>query len=335
MDSFEIVTTIRRDKDAPLDTEHFPKMVKRLYDQGVRRFRVNLAKFSTDYFDTIIEDIKAARSQVGNEIYFILDFPFPRKKSRIRINKKICFKTGQCIKVFSSGTVNTLKDFELEINTSMVGKKMKVNDRVLYGDGTVCFEVDEILNNNTVIIRALNSGYIENAKALNFTGSLVCDNDVFGHIVYMLEETQCEYLALSFVENGTQLQKIRKKLGNVECKIISKVENSAGVENIEEICDYSDEIMLGRGDLGLYSDLSLFGLTQEKIIKICQKKDKKIWLATDFLSSMEDRIFPTRAEIIDVYNAKKSGADGIIITYGVVRSRQCNDVIEIIKNQKC
>jgi len=159
---------------------------------------------------------------------------------------------------------------------------------------------------------------------------------VFFHILFnMLEKTHCEYLALSFIENGKQLQEIKNKLSNVECKIISKVENNVGVENIEEICDYSDEIMLGRGDLGLFSDLSLFGLTQEKVIKTCQKKSKKILLATDFLSSMENRVFPTRAEIIDVYNAKKSGVDGIVITYGVVRSRQCSDAIEIIQNQKC
>lgn len=335
MDRFEIVATIRRDKETPLDKDHFPEMVKRLYNQGIRRFRVNLAKFSTDYFDTVIEDIKTARNQVGNDIHFILDFPYPQKKSRICVNKNINLKTGQCIKVFSSGSVNMLNDFEIEINSDMIGKKMKVNDSVLYGDGTVCFAVDEIINNDTVIIRALNSGCIENAKALNFTGSLVCDDSIFSHIIYMLEKTHCEYLALSFIENGKQLQEIKNKLGNVVCKIISKVENNVGVENIEEICDYSDEIMLGRGDLGLFSDLSLFGLTQEKIIKTCQKKSKKILLATDFLSSMENRVFPTRAEIIDVYNAKKSGVDGIVITYGVVRSRQCSDAIEIIQNQKC
>ncbi len=335
MEHFEIVATIRRDKEAPLDKEHFPNMVCRLYKQGVTRFRINLAKFGEDYFNIIIEDIKEARKRVSGDIYFILDFPFPGKKSRIHIEDRISFETGQQIKVFSTDIVTELSDYELEINTPLVGKKMKIKERVWYGDGTVCFEVEEIIDESTVILRALNGGVIENTKALNFTGSLLYDDSILKHIIYMFKNTKCEYLALSFVENGIQLKEIKERLGDLNCKIISKVESSGGVENIEEICDYSDEIMLGRGDLGLYSDISEFGFSQDKVINVCQSKGKKVWLATDFLSSMESRIFPTRAEVIDVYNAKKSGANGIIITYGVIRSNQCNDAIEIINKQRC
>lgn len=334
METFEIVATIRRDKESPLDTEHFPNMVCRLYKQGVKRFRINLAKFDADYFNTVIDDINEARKRVDGDVHFILDFPYPGKKSRINMNGKVLYEKGQCVKVFSAGVVDKLAEYEMEINTSLIGEKMRVKDRVWYGDGTVCFEVEEIVDESTVILRALNGGFIENAKALNFTGSLDYDESVFEHIVYMLKSTKCEYLALSFVENGLQLQEIKRRLGDLQYKIMSKVESRKGVENIEEICDYSDEIMLGRGDLGLYSDISEFGYLQDKVVSICQQKGKKVWLATDFLSSMEKRFFPSRAEVIDVYNAKKSGANGIIITYGVIRSDQCDKVIEIINKQK-
>lgn len=116
------------------------------------------------------------------------------------------------------------------------------------------------------------------------------------------KEAGCTGIAFSFVENAEQLKEIKKILADEKIKIVSKIETKAGIENIEEIIKHTDEVMLGRGDMVMFSDINSFGISQEKIINVCKKAGKKIWVATDILNSMQDKKIPSRPEIIDIYN---------------------------------
>lgn len=129
-------------------------------------------------------------------------------------------------------------------------------------------------------------------------------------------------------------KKLKKKLADEKIKIVSKIETKAGIENIEEIIKHTDEVMLGRGDMVMFSDINSFGISQEKIINVCKKAGKKIWVATDILNSMQDKKIPSRPEIIDIYNLKKLKADGVVLTYGLVRSNGIKNVVNFINEQK-
>lgn len=332
---FEIIATVRRDKHGLDNNNHFPNLIKHLFSKGINRFRINLAKFDEDYANVIISDIENARKAVDGSINFILDFPYPGKKSRIKIMDKngIALEENEKIIVYSKGFCQFREPNEIEISSNEVGKKLKENDIIYYGDGTISFKVDSVCNDNKVIISAMGSGIIENAKALNFSGSLECDENIYEFMLNIIEKVKCEYIALSFVESSKQVMNVKKDVEKFGTKIIAKIESEKGIENISEIAKAADEIMLGRGDLGLYSDINKFALSQEKVIAKTREKNKKIWVATDFMNSMLKSNIPSRAEIIDVYNTKKSGADGIILTYALVRSNRVNAAIDIINNQ--
>lgn len=332
---FEIIATVRRDKDELDNINHFPNLVGHLFSKGINRFRVNLAKFDIDYANVIISDIENARKAVNGKINFILDFPYPGKKSRINIrnNNGIQLKENEKIILYSKGFCNFIEPNEVEVSSDEIGKKLKKNDIFYYGDGNISFKVDSVCNENKAIIRALGSGIIENAKALNFSGSLICDKKIYDFMLDIVERLRCEYIALSFVENAEEVANVKKSVEKFGTKIIAKIESDKGIENIKEIVEEADEIMLGRGDLGIYSDINRFALSQEKVIAKTREKNKQIWIATDFMNSMIKNNLPSRAEIMDVYSTKKSGADGIILTYALVRSKRVDAAIDIINNQ--
>jgi pyruvate kinase len=121
---------------------------------------------------------------------------------------------------------------------------------------------------------------------------------------------------MSFVRNKEHIQELRDILiehhANKEIGIISKVENQEGLDHIEDIVEYSDGIMVARGDLGIEVDISSIPVRQRKIVKLCRSKGKFVIVATQLIESMMEVPFPTRAEVSDIFNAVMQKADAVM-----------------------
>jgi pyruvate kinase len=155
-------------------------------------------------------------------------------------------------------------------------------------------------------------------------------------------ENKVDYIAQSFVRAKLDILLIRDAISQQlpNCKIIAKIENRQGINNIDEILEVSDGIMIARGDMGVSIPVYEIPMVQKEIIKRCNKAKKFVITATQMLESMVENIRPTRAEVTDVANAILDGSDFVMLSaetaigkYPVEAVKMMNRIIKFTESQ--
>jgi len=161
-------------------------------------------------------------------------------------------------------------------------------------------KVSEELNQDVAMIIDLPKPLIEDKK-IDFVQGLADEID---------------YLALSFVGNGGDVNQFRKKIKKIsdQIGIISKIEKPEALENIDEIIEASDAVMIARGDLAVEAGFENIPGIQKRLILKCRRRGKPVIVATEMLQSMVNNPQPTRAEITDVANAVYDAADAVMLS---------------------
>jgi len=130
-------------------------------------------------------------------------------------------------------------------------------------------------------------------------------------------ELKFHFIAASFIRTAQNVHDIRTFLdqnGGSAIRIISKIENEEGMDNLEGIADASDGIMVARGDLGIEMPIAKIPLYQADIIRACRERGKIVIVATQMIESMMEYPYPTRAEVGDIFNAVKQGTDATMLS---------------------
>jgi pyruvate kinase len=191
--------------------------------------------------------------------------------------------------------------------------------RILLNDGNIELVVTEIRGDD-VVCEIRNSGIIMAGKGVNVP-------EVRLSIPYMSKkdkedikfgiENGFDFIAASFVSRAQDILDIRRILEKHKCtdiKIIAKIENAEGVENIGEILSVSDGIMIARGDMGVEIDIAKLPAIQKKLIHMCYNSGRPVITATQMLESMMTNPRPTRAEVSDVANAVYDGTSAVMLS---------------------
>ena len=204
----------------------------------------------------------------------------------------------------------------IAVSYPSLAKDVKPGSKILAADGSITFTVMSCdASAATVKVRVENDAKLGERKNMNLPGVVVNlptitekdKNDILEWGV----KNKVDFIAASFVRKGSDVEYIRKVLGDSakHISIISKVENQEGLDNFADIVDKSDGIMVARGDLGMEIPMHQIFLAQKRMIKRCNEHGKPVVTATQMLESMTGAPRPTRAEATDVANAILDGTD--------------------------
>jgi pyruvate kinase len=208
---------------------------------------------------------------------------------------------------------------KVSITYKNLASQVDAGTAILIDDGRVRLEVVET-EGADVICKVVSGGKVSNRKGVNIPGTsldLEYISEADKRDILFGIDMDVDYVAASFVRRGDDVAALRNLLddnGGEKIKIISKIENTEGIENFDEILRLPDGIMVARGDMGVEVDFEKLPGIQKKFIKACCRAGKPVITATQMLESMTNNPAPTRAEITDVANAVFDGTSAVMLS---------------------
>lgn len=205
-------------------------------------------------------------------------------------------------------------DFD-EVNYPQFFNYLSCGDILYTNDSLNSMTVQRVDSKKGVVtLQAQEDGQLSNNKGIHIRGKklelpFLFEKDV--EIIKLVNEFGLNYLALSFVRNVEDIKQAAKLLTNRDVKIISKVEKAEAIENLDSILEYSDTILIDRGDLSNDVGMAALPFCQDFIIKKARLKHRSVFLATQFLKYMETNRIPLIAEVMGLYSDIKEGVSGI------------------------
>lgn len=296
-------------------------------DEGILEemltYGMNVARVNFSHGDYIthgqtIDSFRKVRDKLGIPAAVLLDTKGPEIRTGDFEGGRVVVENGQ---EFILTTENILgsKD-KTYISYMNLPKELKVGDYVLIDDGKIKLKVKEIPDDKNIICIVLAGGEISNHKGVNVP-NVRLDMEYLSEkdkqdILFGIRK-KVDYIAASFMRRADDIKMLRSFIsdnGGSNIKIISKIENTEGIENFEEILELSDGIMVARGDMGVEINFEKLPGIQKRIIKRCQQQGKICITATQMLESMIHSPVPTRAEITDVANAVFDGTSAVMLS---------------------
>ena len=282
---------------------------------------MNVARFNFSHGTHEEHKMKFARvikvsGELGLPVATLLDTKGPEIRLRDFKDGKAELKEGQ---KFVLTTEEILGDSQIaSITYKNLKNDIKPGMSILIDDGLIEMFVDEI-RGEEIVCKVINGGWVSNHKGVNVPNAILSmpyinDSDradiVFGcGLGY-------DFIAASFVRCKEDILELRKILeeNNSAMKVIAKIENMQGIQNLEEILSVSDGIMVARGDMGVEIPLEDVPALQKKMIKMAEEQGKHVITATQMLESMIRNPRPTRAEVTDIANAIYDGTTAIMLS---------------------
>lgn len=289
------------------------EFIRQLYIEGMNVVRMNSAHLNREGFTRIINNVRA----VSNHIAILMDTKGPEVRTTIAENDGIEIKTGDLIKVKGDPNQTTVPQF-VYVNYPYFVRDLKVGDDILFDDGEIELKV-EAKEDDYLLCRATNEGVLGSRKSVNVPGvriNLPSLTERDKENILIAIEMDIDFIAHSFVRNKQDIMDIQRILEehNSPIKIISKIENQEGVDNISEILEHTYGIMIARGDLGIEVAQEKIPGIQRRIIRKCVQARKPVIVATQMLHSMIKNPRPTRAEVTDIANAIYYRTDALMLS---------------------
>lgn len=293
------------------------KTLKQLILSGMDVARFNFSHGSHEEHLKRLKKIEKLRDELGYPIATLLDTKGPEIRiGTFKDHKKILLNEGQTF-ILTSREIEG-DETQVSITYPNLIYDIEEGTTILIDDGLVEMTVEEVTATDiTCIVK--NGGTISDKKGVNVPGvhlSMPFISDKDRQDILFGIEHHFDFIAASFVSTAQDILEIRKMLNkhNSQSKIIAKIENSHGVDHIDEIIEASDGIMIARGDMGVEIPYEEVPVLQKMIIKKVFNSGKQVITATQMLDSMIKNPRPTRAETTDVANAIYDGTSAIMLS---------------------
>jgi len=307
MKKTKIICTI---SDRNCDAE----FIRQLYVSGMNVVRINSAHASIDGAQKIVDNVRS----VSDKIAILVDTKGP--EVRLTASEEsggYKLRKGDIIEI-RDGSENSCTRNILYTNCKTFVRDVPAESRILIDDGSIELLVKEKYPEK-LVCSVENTGVIKGNKSVNVPDvhiSLPALTDKDRKFIQWAIDSDVDFIAHSFVRNKEDLLEIQKLLDirNSHIKIISKIENKQGIDNIDEILSFCYGVMIARGDLGVEIPAEKIPLIQRDLIQKCRSRKKPVIVATQMMHSMIENPRPTRAEVSDVANAIMQSTDAIMLS---------------------
>lgn len=287
---------------------------------GMNVARMNFSHNTLDDHQRRIDTVKKVRKELNIPVAILLDTKGPEYRVGLFDNGKVHIDTGS---EFTFTTEDVLGDNTItSVNYKSLHHDLNVGDIILVNNGLLEFKVLRIEGTN-IVTKCLAGGELSNRKSMSFPNKVLKQKFLSEQDKIDIKfglENKVDYIACSFVSCKEDLVSVCEYINSLGYKcgkdvtLIAKIENRAGIDNIEEICTMCDGIMIARGDLGVEVPFDQLPNIQKDLTTKCRMIGKRVITATEMLESMITNPRPTRAEISDVANAVYDGSSAVMLS---------------------
>lgn len=306
------------------------EFIKELYDAGMNVVRINSAHASIEDATTLVNNVRS----VSNKIALLVDTKGPETRlTQMKDKSGYEVKTDDIVEFLDNPEALSTKN-QLFTSYAHFVNDVPLHSEILIDDGALSMTVIE-KSSEKLTCKINNDGILLGRKSINVPGvsiKLPAVTEKDRKYIQWAVENNIDFIAHSFVRSQQDLHEVQSIIDEVDSnssiKIISKIENQEGVDNIEDILSKCYGIMIARGDLGIEIPAEKIPVIQKRIIKRCRIRKRPVIVATQMLHTMIDNPRPTRAEISDVATAIMGYTDAIMLSGETAYGKYPKEAVE-------
>jgi pyruvate kinase len=298
------------------DVETLTQMIQ----SGMNVARLNLSHGTFDEHGARVKRIRAAASAAGRRVAIMIDTRGIEIRTGLLINSYVDLNRGAGFILRTDGQPGD--ETGVSVSYPQLPGEVTAGDVILLDDGAIELEALSTTDSE-IACRVVHGGILGKTKGVNLPGTRLSITAVgpenridFVHEMEFAAANDVDYIAASFIQSGNDIARMREILAecDIDTPIIAKIENKAGVDNMDDIVAAADGMMVARGDLGVELPFGEVPGTQKRMIRTTVMAGKPVITATQMLASMEYNPRPTRAEASDVANAILDGTSAIMLS---------------------
>ena len=308
--------------------------LKALYEAGMDIVRINMSHSDHESAAKIINWIKTLNRQVNYPVPVLLDTQGPEIRTGV-LETPMELNSGDVV-ALSVRDGDLVEQRSIHVNYTELVDVVEVGRIITVDNGLMNFRVLQ-KKDHQLTCEVIDGGTLGSRKHVNLPGVRVNlpaitskdrDDIAFGMA------NDVDFIALSFVRSPDDVVELQQLLGRKQqsTKIVAKIEDQEGVNNIHQIVAVADGVMVARGDLGIETDIADLPNVQRRIVHACARQGKRCIVATHLLESMIDNPIPTRAEVTDVANAIYEGVDAVMLSGETSVGQYPNRCVEQLSN---
>ncbi|MEW7994088.1 MAG: pyruvate kinase [Candidatus Thiodiazotropha endolucinida] len=296
------------------------KILEEMIVAGMSVARLNLSHGSYTEHSQRIGLIRQASDNLRMPVAIMIDTRGVEIRTGKILQGSVELTSGDSFSIFTDGRAGDQQG--VSVTYQRLHQEVNPGDVILLDDGAMELTVQSILDRE-VRCRIVLGGVLKENKGVNLPNTQLSmaavepehRDDILQELSFAAEN-DVDYIAASFIQDADEVNRMRKILieKGVDIPIIAKIENRAGINNLEAIVAASDGVMVARGDMGVELPMADVPSMQKKIIRITVSNGKPVITATQMLASMEHNPKPTRAEASDVANAILDGSSAVMLS---------------------
>jgi len=293
------------------------EILHQMMNEGVDVFRLNFSHSTKNDHLKLIRIIQDLNLEFETNVSILADLQGPKLRVGVIENNLLDLVENDIVTFVTEQCMGT-KD-HIYMSYQEFPQDVKVGEAILIDDGKIKLEVTETNKKDVVKAKVIFGGPLSSNKGVNLPDtkvSLPClTKEDISNAIFALEH-DVDWIGLSFVRKAADVLELKEliKSNKGHARVIAKIEKPEALLEIDQIIEFSDGIMVARGDLGVEISFDQVPLIQKSIIEKCIMHSKPVIVATQMMESMISNFRPTRAEANDVANAVLDGADALMLS---------------------